>query len=152
MLENLMSAIESVKEGEYRVTVTKSGGEQIHQTERNQIGALLRNALSRDLAVLFPASDESGAVVAYVTADGAILEIPNESICNKVSNPDGSGAISVEFSVKVKGLDYNAKDASDAYQIDLAEKMAKAQAKAENKAKKIAQDTVTRAKKKKEGV
>ena len=151
MLENLMSAIATVKEGEYRVTVTKSGGEQIHQTERNQIGALLRNALSRDLAVLFPASDDSNAVVAYTTADGAILEIPNESVCNKISNPDGSGAISVEFSVKVKGLGYNAKDASDAYAVDLADKAAKAQAKAEAKAKKVARDTAARAKKKAEG-
>lgn len=150
MLENLMSAIATIKEGEYRVTVTKSGGEQIHQTERNQIGALLRNALSRDLAVLFPASDDGNAVVAYTTADGAILEIPNESICNKVSNPDGSGAISVGFSVKIKGLNYNAKDASDAYAVDLANKAARAQEEAKTKAKNIARDTAARAKKKAE--
>lgn len=151
MLENLMSAIETIKGGEYKVTLLKSGGETIHQTQRNEIGAMLRNALGADLAMLFPIAEDGEAVVAYVTADGAILEIPNESIRDKVSNPDGSGAISIEFSVKVKSLDYNAANESEAYQVVLAEKAAKAQERAEAKAKKMARDAAARAKKKGEG-
>ena len=144
MLTNFIEALNQVTQQEFRVTQTKSGGEAIQQTERNALGSKLRNALSADFAEIFPATDESNAIVAYITADGAILEIPNESICNKVMNPDGSGAISVEISVKVKDLKYNARDASDAYQVDLAEKAAKAAKKAEDKAKKIARDNAVR--------
>ena len=151
MLENLMMAIAKIKGGEYKVTIAKNGKENIHQTQRNEIGAMLREALSLDLAEIFPITDACDQPIAYVTADGAILEIPNESVKDKVSNPDGSGAISVEFSVSVKSLDYNAANESDAYQVVRAEKAAKAQAKAEEKARKMARDAAARAKKKGEG-
>ena len=80
------------------------------------------------------------------------MEIPNQSVKDKSASPDGSGAISVEFSIKVKSLDYNAANESEAYQVTLAEKAAEAQKKAEAKAKKMAKDAEVRAaKKKKEG-
>lgn len=151
MLTNFVNAIEIVKENEYKVTQAKNGTENIHQTQRNELGAFLRKALGTDLSKVFPATDDSSAAITYITADGIVIEIPNESIRDKVSNPECSGAISVEISVKVKSLDYNALDASEAYQVDLAEKAAKAQAKADEKARKIAKDKALRVKKKGEG-
>ena len=151
MLQNLFSTIEEIKGKDYKVTQLKNGGETIHQTQRNELGAMLREALSTDFAKLFPITEDTNAPIAYVTADGAILEIPNASIRDKITNPDGSGAISIEFSVKVKSLEYNAQNESEAFQVILAEKAAKAQAKAEEKARKVARDTAARAKKKAEG-
>lgn len=147
MLTNLLNAIEEIKVKDYKVTQLKNGGENIQQTQRNELGGMLKSALSRDFAEMFPISEDANSVVAYVTSDGAIIEIPNESIRDKITNPDGSGAISIEISVKVKSLDYNAQNESEAYQVILAEKMAKAQAKAEEKAKKIARDVAARKKK-----
>ena len=148
MLENLAIALETVKTKDYKITLTKTEKEVIHQTQRNELGALLRTALAKDFLTLFPPTNSSANdVVAYLTADGTILEIPNKSIRDKITNADGSGAISVEISVSVKGLEYNAADASDAYQVDLADKAAKAQAKAEEKARKVTRDTAARAKK-----
>ena len=144
MLEKTIATLEGIRDLEIKISDTKNG-ECIHQTQRNKIGAILRNALVEDFKEIFPASDEPTAIVAYLTDDGLVLEIPNGSVKDNITNVEGSGAITV------KNLHYNAQDKSDAYAVDLAEKMAKEQEKAEKKAKKIAKDTATRAKKKGEG-
>lgn len=146
MLTNTINALNEVKSQTFKISDTKSG-ECIHQTQRNKLGAALREALIEDFTKIFPISDDPEAIVAYVTADGLVLEIPNTSIKDNITNVEGSGAITVELGFAVKGLKYNAQDASEAYKIDLAEKEAKAKAEAEKKAKKIAKDKEARQKK-----
>ena len=150
MLEKTISALEGVRDLNIKISDTKNG-ECIHQTQRNKIGAILRNALVEDFKEIFPASDEPTAIVAYLTDDGLVLEIPNASVKDNITNVEGSGAITVELGFTVKNLTYNAQDKSDAYAVEVAEKEAKEKEKAEKKAKKIAKDTETRAKKKGEG-
>ena len=147
MFENLKLALEKVRSGEYKVTQTTKGGElveTIHQTERNGIKALLRQALCEDIMQAFPKSDSSNDVVAYSTADGIVLEIPNESIADKIANISGSGAISAILDFSISSLNYNAADLAEEYEEKMAEKIAKEKAKEEKKAKKIALDKASR--------
>jgi hypothetical protein len=143
---NTNTALSALKGADIKISQTKNG-EAIHQTTRNKIGAILRNALFADLKEIFPVTDNAEDIVCYLTADGIILEVPNESVKDGVTNPNGSGAISLEIGFTVKSLEYNARDMSDAYAVDLAEKEAKKREADEKKAKKIAKDTATRAKK-----
>lgn len=140
---NTNTALNALKGTAVKVSQTKNG-EAIHQTMRNKIGAVLREALFADLKEVFPYSENAEDIVAYLTADGIILEIPNESVKDTITNPNGSGAISLEIDFTVKSLEYNAQDSSEAYAVTLAEKEAKAKADAEKKAKKIAKDTADR--------
>lgn len=148
MLERTIEALEAIKQEEVKISATKNG-ECIHQAQRNAIGAKLREALVADFMEIFPVTEEAQAIVAYLTEDGLVLEIPNESVSDHITNPNGSGAITVELGFTVKSLEYNAKDRSEAYTIDLAEKQARARAKAEEVAKKKARDASARAKKEK---
>lgn len=140
---NTNSVLNALKQTTIKVSQTKTG-EAIHQTQRNKIGALLREALFTDLSAVFPISDNAEDIVAYLTADGIVLEIPNESVKDTITNPNGSGAITLEIGFTVKSLEYNAQDSSEAYAVTLAEKEAKAKAEAEKKAKKIAKDEANR--------
>lgn len=147
MLTNTMETLNAIKEIAIKISTTKSG-ESIHQTQRNQIGAMLREALIKDLMAIFPPSENADAIVAYHTKEGLMLEIPNSSVADNMSNSTGSGAITVNLDYTVKNLEYNAKDESEAYAVDLADKMAKEKKKAEDKQKKMEQDKRLRAKKK----
>ena len=147
---NTNTALTALKGAEIKISQTKNG-EAIHQTTRNKIGAILRNALFSDLNEIFPISDNAEDIVCYLTADGIILEVPNESVKDGVTNANGSGAISLEIGFTVKSLEYNARDMSDAYAVEVAEKEAKKREADEKKAKKIAKDTATRKAKKVEG-
>ena len=140
---NTEMALNALKGTTIKISNTKNG-EAIHQTMRNKIGAVLREALFKDLAEIFPITENTEDIVAYLTADGIILEIPNESVLNGISNVNGSGAISLEIGFTVKSLEYNARDSAEAYEVDLAEKAMKEKAKAEQKAKKIARDEAYR--------
>ncbi len=131
---NTNTALKALKGTAIKVSQTKNG-EAIHQTMRNKIGAILRNALYTDLKEIFPLSDNADDIVCYLTADGIILEVPNASVKDTITNPNGSGAISLEIGFTVKSLEYNAQDLSEAYAVDLADKEAK---KAEAEAKKVA--------------
>lgn len=143
MLTNTISALNSIKDLDIKISATKNG-ECIHQTQRNAIGTKLREALVEDFSKIFPISDNAEDIVAYLTADGLVLEIPNESVKDNITEVDGSGAITVELGFTVKGLRYNAQDASEAYKVDIAEKEAKKKAAAEKKAKNIAKDKALR--------
>ena len=147
---NTQNALNSIKGITVKVSQTKNG-EAIHQTMRNKIGSVLREALYADLKNIFPMSDNSEDIVAYLTADGIILEVPNESVKDTITNVNGSGAISLEIGFTVKSLEYNAQDMSEAYAIDVAEKEAKRKATEEKKAKKIATDKANREAKAKKG-
>jgi hypothetical protein len=147
MFENVLNVLNEIKTKAVKISQTTKG-ECIHQTERNKIGAELREALFADLSELFPVSESAEDIVAYFTKDGVILEVPNGSVKDNISNVNGSGAISLEIGFTVKGLEYNAQDESDAYKVDLAEKEAKAKAEAEKKAKNIAKDKAKREAKK----
>lgn len=140
---NTNTALNALKGTTIKVSQTKNG-EAIHQTMRNKIGAVLREALFADLKEIFPTSTNPEDIVAYFTADGIILEIPNESVKDTITNVNGSGAISLEIGFTVKNLEYNAQDSAEAYEVDRAEKEAKAKAKEEAKAKKIAKDEADR--------
>lgn len=150
MLTNTIKALEEIKALAIKISDTKNG-ECIHQTQRNGIGAKLREALATDFMEIFPISENPDDIVAYLTADGLVLEIPNDTVKDNITNVEGSGAITVELGFTVKSLVYNAQDESEAYKVKVAEKEAKAKAEAEKKAKKIAADNKARAKKKGEG-
>ena len=143
---NTTTALNALKNSAIKISQTKNG-EAIHQTQRNKIGSILRNALFADLKEIFPLSDNADDIVCYFTADGIILEVPNASVNDTITNPNGSGAISLEIGFTVKNLEYNARDMSEAYAVEVAEKEAKAKEAAEKKAKKIAKDTAMRTKK-----
>ena len=140
---NTATALNALKEANIKISQTKNG-EAIHQGVRNKIGSILREALFTDLSNIFPASDNAEDIVAYLTADGIILEVPNATVKDNITNVNGSGAISLEIGFTIKSLEYNAQDSSDAYAITIAEKEAKKAAEAEKKAKKIAQDKAAR--------
>lgn len=146
MLTNTLNALNEIKSQVVKISNTKNG-ECIHQTQRNKIGAMLRQALVEDFTKIFPLSDDSEAIVAYLTADGLVLEIPNASIKDNITNVSGSGAITVELGFAVKNLEYNAQDESEAYKVKVAEKEAKAKTEAEKKAKRIEADKKARAEK-----
>lgn len=146
MLTNTIQALEEMKNLAIKISDTKNG-ECIHQTQRNGIGATLRAALVEDFTKIFPISDNPEAIVAYLTEDGLVLEIPNETVKDNITNADGSGAITVELGFTVKSLTYNAQDKSEAFKVEVAEKEAKEKAKAEAKARKIAADKKARAEK-----
>ena len=143
MLENTMRALNELKNKEIKISKTTKG-ECIHQTMRNSIGAELRSALSADLMEIFPYSEQAGDIVAYLTEDGVVLEVPNESVQDQLTSPIGSGAITLEIGFTVKSLEYNAQDESEAFKIVLADKEANAKKKAEEKARKIAKSEAFR--------
>lgn len=133
MLENLM---------ELEVPVSNTTrGEQIQQTYRNKFTAKLKEALFEDCKETL---GEESEIVPFLTKDGVILEVPNASIADNMENDIGSGAISIEMSFTIKGLEYNASDESDNYALDLEEKAAKKKENEKKKADKIARDRKAR--------
>lgn len=118
-------------------------GEQIQQTFRNKLTAQLKEALFEDCMESFPASEVNG-IIPYLTKDGVILELPNESVADGITNDIGSGAISIEMKFTIKGLEYNAADESEDYDLHLLEKQRKAEEAEKKKADKIARDRKAR--------
>lgn len=143
MLTNTLNALNEIKSQTFKISATKNG-ECIHQTQRNNLGATLRTALVEDFTKIFPITDDANAIVAYLTEDGLVLEVPNASIQDNLTEVEGSGAISIELGFSIKNLRYNAQDESEAYKVKVAEKEAKAKAEAEKKAKNIAKDKAMR--------
>jgi hypothetical protein len=144
---NTLETLLALRGEEIKISDTKTG-EAIHQTQRNKIGSALREALFKDLAEIFPYTDNAEDIVAYLTAEGIVLEVPNPSVKDNITNPNGSGAITLEIGFTVKNLEYNAQESSEAYAVTLAEREAKRlEAEAKKKAK-IERDNALRAKKK----
>ena len=145
MLTNFINALCEAHSANFRVTAMSNGKEAIQQTERNALKASLVSALFADLSALYPITGENNEIVAYPIDGDVVIEIPNESIADKVATVEGSGAITISLSVKVNGLDYDARNAYEDYQAKVAEKAEKKKAEAAKKAKKIAADKAARA-------
>lgn len=121
-----------------------SKGEQIHQTYRNQLTAQLKDALFEDCLVNFPFDDENG-IFPYRVKEGVILEVPNASIADKITNEYGSGAISVELKFTVKDLDYNAEEMAEDYDCDVRRKASAAAEREKKKSEQIKRSQAARA-------
>ena len=120
-----------------------SRGEQIHQTRRNEITKRLKEALFEDCLVSFSNETEEG-IVPYLTKDGVILELPNASIADGITNDFGSGAISIEMRFTIKSLEYNAADESEDYDLKEIQKQKDKEDREKKKADKIARDRKAR--------
>ena len=139
-LTRVKALLEDLMELEVPISNT-TRGEQIQQTYRNKFTAKLREALFEDCKESFADGND---IMPFITKDGVILEVPNETVANNMENDIGSGAISIEMSFTIKGLEYNASDESDNYALDLEEKAAKKRAEEKKKADKIAKDRKAR--------
>ena len=117
-------------------------GEQIQQTFRNNLTAQLKEIMFEDCAECFPAD---GDIIAYNTKDGVVLEIPNSSVADNITNSFGSGAISIEFKFTIKGLDYNAAEMADDYAVLQKAKAATAKENERKKQEKMEKDSKSRA-------
>lgn len=137
-MQNFKQFLESIKTRPLRITKAKTG-EQVQQTDRNQLKADIVQAL---MELLQGATD-----FVYRTKDGVLIELENDSVANGITNELGSGAITVAIDCKIMSLETNATDESECYQEQQAEKLAKAQEKAKEKASKIARDNASRKKK-----
>ena len=118
-------------------------GEQIQQTFRNNLTNQLKEVLFDDCLESFPANNSTG-ILSYRTKDGVVLEIPNSSVADNITNEFGSGAISIELKFTIKGLEYNAEEMAEEYDIGLREKAAKAKETERKKQEKIERDRKAR--------
>lgn len=135
-MKNLLALIDEIKTRPLSISVTAKG-EQVQQTQRNKLKAELMAAILADL------KEEYEYV--YSSAEGILIEIANDSVADNIQSEEGSGAITIALDLKVKNLDTNAEQDSEAYLQDVAEKEAKKKADAEKKAAKIARDKAARA-------
>lgn len=141
-LKNTRAFLEQMTEMDMPVSNT-SRGEQIQQTFRNNLTTQLKEVLFEDCMESFPFDDPSG-IIAYRTKDGVVLELPNNSVADNITNEYGSGAISIEIKFTIKGLEYNAADMAEEYDIGLREKAAKAKEAERKKLAKIERDRKAR--------
>lgn len=135
-MKNLLTLIDEIKTRPLSISVTAKG-EQVQQTQRNKLKSELMAAILADL--------KEGYEYVYSSADGILIEIANDSVADNLQSEEGSGAITVALDLKIKNLDTNAEQDSEAYLQDVAEKEAKKKADAEKKAAKIARDKAARA-------
>jgi len=146
MYQNLTQKLTEIKERNFIVGTSK-GALAVQQTERNLLKTELIEALFKDLQEL---GEECGCEV-YITKDGPILEIQNESIENQVDRLDNealcSGMLSLEFDIIIKNLDYDASIMQEEYLEDLKTAAEKAARVAEETEKKKLKDAESRAEK-----
>lgn len=117
-------------------------GKLVHQTFRNKLTTQLKEALYEDFAEALLAE---GQILPYLTKDGVIVEVPNESVADNISPNDlGSGAISIEFSVTIKSLDTDANELAEEYNFKKRSDAAKAEKAAKEKQAKIDRDRKAR--------
>lgn len=144
MLTNFINALGETHLANFRVTAMANGKEAIQQTERNALKSSLIKALFEDIAKVYPTDGSNNDIVAYPIDGDIVIEVPNASIADKITNVEGSGAISISLAIKINGLEYDARNAYDDYQSKVAEKLAKKKAEAEKKSRKIAKDKAER--------
>lgn len=118
-------------------------GEQIQQTFRNNLTRQLKEVLFEDCSETFPL-DGSADIIAYRTKEGVVIEIPNSSVADNITNEYGSGAISLELKFAIKGLEYNAVDMAEEFDIHQRQKAEEAKLAEEKKQAKIAKDRKAR--------
>ena len=135
-MDNLKNLIVALKDRDFKITTTAKGVEQLHQTQRNTLKAELLNALFSDIAKTHEYT--------YRVEDGIMLEIENASVADKITNENGSGAITITIDIKVNDLETNAEQEKENYEIKTAEKVAKQEKANKAKAEKIARDKAER--------
>lgn len=129
-MENLKNLISEIKGKQFKITKS-SKGEMLQQTQRNELKHALLQALLQDLA--------SEIDFVGLSADGIMVEIPNDSIADNIENESGSGAITCTIDIKINGLEFNFDEERKNYEIDQKEKADKKAKNEKAKAEKIAQ-------------
>ena len=146
MFEQLIAKIRDIKEKELQVGTSRCVL-SIQQTQRNNEKAELIEAFYEGLNDL---ANEMGVEV-YITKEGPVIEIQNESVENQVSRMDEddlcNGMISIQLDLKIKNLDYDAAEMEEQYLFDKREKEEKARAKAAEQRRKTERDAEVRAEK-----
>lgn len=146
MYQNLLNKLKELKEREF-VVGTSKGSLAVQQTERNIVKAELIKCLYKDLQEL----GEAAECEVYITKDGPIIEIQNESIERQIERLDEdelcSGMLSLEFDIIIKNLDYDASIMQEEYLEDLKTAAEKAARVAEETEKKKMKDAEARAEK-----
>jgi hypothetical protein len=146
MYQNLIQKLQELKEREF-VVGTSKGSLAVQQTERNLVKAEIISALFKDLQDI----GEAAECEVYITRDGPIIEIQNESIERQIERLDEddlcTGMLSLEFDVIIKNLDYDASISQEEYLDDLRNAAEKAAKLAEETEKKKLKDAEARAEK-----
>lgn len=146
MFEKFGQKIQELQEYEFEV-VRSRGSLALQQTQRNITKAELTEAFMEGMREL---AEEYGFDV-YITKEGVIMEIGNPSVLKGIkrlaeeSDEDLSGYISIEHSLVIKNLDYNAELEEELYLEELALAKEAAAAREEKKKAKIKNDAETRA-------
>lgn len=105
--------LEQISQMEIPVSDTMKG-KLVHQTFRNKLTSQLKQTLYEDFAESLL---EEGYIIPYLIKEGVILEIPNESIANSLGPDDlGSGALSIEFDIAIKGLETDATELANEFE------------------------------------
>jgi hypothetical protein len=146
MYQNLLNKLAELKERNFTVGTSK-GSLAVQQTERNILKAELIQCLFKDLEEI----GEAAECEVYITKDGPIIEVQNESIENQIDrlDQDGlcSGMLSLEFDIIIKNLDYDASIMQEEYFEDLKISAEKAAKVAEETERKKMRDAEARAEK-----
>lgn len=117
-------------------------GKLVHQTFRNKLTTQLKETLYEDFAESLLTE---GTILPYLTKDGVILELPNDTVADNISPDDlGSGAISIEFSVTIKSLDTDANELAEEYNFVKQQAAEKARKAEKDKQAKIERDRKAR--------
>lgn len=138
-MNNFNELIVALKDKPFKITATAKG-EQLHQTQRNELKKALLCALFDDIK----ADNE----FTYMGKDGIMVEIANDSVADNIKNTLGSGAITCTIDIKINSLEFNADEERKSYEIDLQEKAEKKLKAEQKKADKIARDKSERQEKK----
>lgn len=141
-LENTQKFLEKMITMDMPISNT-TRGEQIQQTFRNNLTNQLKEMLFEDCLKSFPFDSKNG-IIAYRTKEGVVLEVPNSSIADNITNEYGSGAISIELKFTIKGLEYNAEEMAEEYDANMRAKAIKAAEDERKKAEKIKKDKAAR--------
>jgi hypothetical protein len=155
-MTNLLNKLQELEEKELKVG-TSRGSLAIQQTQRNAEKAALIEALFLDLQEM---CEESGIDV-YMTADGPVITLMNDSVYEETDDlrrdakvlvekgiATSLGSIAIEFDIKIKNLDYDAAYAAEDFEFERKislQKKAEAQKAKEKKMRSDAEDRAEKA-------
>ena len=142
-LKHTLKMLQRIMELEIPVSNT-TRGEQIQQTYRNNLTTKLKEALFKDCSEAFN-NEETTGIIPYLTKEGVVLELPNESVADNTDPNMCNGAISIEFSFAIKSLEYDATEASKEYDFAREQARKRAEETEAKKQAKIAKDKAARA-------
>lgn len=144
-MKKIEKVLMDLQDTELKISNTAKGP-QIQQTERNAWGKRIIEALYEDYQKVFPDNNDSDGIVAYRLKDGIILEVPNASVSDALPiDSMGSGAVSIQLNVVIKGLDFNASEEAVLYEEKRMNDLEKARKAEADKAAQIARDAARRA-------